>query len=130
MDLPCKYFFNNITEAFLFVIGKCGKLFDDDLLLNMINKTLAFFFAQSHVLILRAAIWVSIIIIIIIMITIRTLINSPQKNVPNYNWQLDKTEKAPINKAAFKTSSLNLRKYIGVTTIPMKPCFTGWEEIC
>ena len=87
VDLPCKYFFNNITDAFRFVIGKCGKLFDDDLLLNMINKTLAvFLFAQSHVLILRAAIWVSIIIIIIIiMITIRTLINPPQKNVPNYN---------------------------------------------
>ena len=67
------------------MIGKCCKLFDDDILLNMINKTfVVVVFTQSHVLIFRAAIWVSkisiiIIIIIIIIITIITLINSKNK---------------------------------------------------
>ena len=57
------------------MIGKYCKLFDDDLLLNMINKTfVVIVFAQSHVLIFRAAIWVSNIII-----TIITLINSKNK---------------------------------------------------
>ena len=66
------------------MIGKCCKLFDDDILLAMINKTfVVVVFIQSHVLIFRAAIWVSkisiIIIIIIIIITITTLINSKNK---------------------------------------------------
>ena len=66
------------------MIGKYCKLFDDDLLLNMINKTfVVIVFAQSHVLIFRAAIWVSnissSIIIIIIILTIITLINSKNK---------------------------------------------------
>ena len=57
------------------MIGKYCKLFDDDLLLNMINKTfVVIVFAQSHVLIFREAIWVSNIII-----TIITLINSKNK---------------------------------------------------
>ena len=39
-------------------------------------------------------------------------------NVLDYNRQLNKTEEASINKRAFKMFSPNLRKYIGMTTIP------------
>ena len=43
---------------------------------------------------------------------------SVTKNVLDYNRQLNKTEEASINKRAFKMFSPNLRKYIGMTTIP------------
>ena len=39
-------------------------------------------------------------------------------NVLDYNKQLNKIEEASINKRAFKTFGPNLRKYIGMTTIP------------
>ena len=39
-------------------------------------------------------------------------------NVLDYNRQLNKTEEAYINKRAFNMFSPNLRKYIGMTTIP------------